>query len=109
MIESAPVVWHILLLVLLAVVQILLLLSRFSMSRRGHRKDKAPAEEPSSREESGWQGVRTELRGWMRGISQAFGKSGPGRASVGDSWLRQLSKLHPPTFKGTGTPEESET
>ena len=78
------------------------------MSRRGRRKDKAPTEEPTSREDSGWQDVQTELRGWMRGIAHAFGKSGSGRAPEGDPWLRQLSKLHPSTFKGASTPKESE-
>ena len=78
------------------------------MSRHSRRKNKAPAEEPNSREESGWQGVRTELRGWMHRISQAIGKSGSSRVFEGDPWLRQLGKLHPSTFKGIGTPEESE-
>ena len=50
----------------------------------------------------------TELQDWMHRISHAFSKSGSSEASGGDPWLRQLGKLHPPTFKGTGSVRESE-
>ena len=78
------------------------------MARHGREKDKVPTAEPNSREESGWQGVQTELRGWMHGISHAFGKGGSSGLSGGDPWLRQLSKLHTQMFKGKGTPKECE-
>ena len=78
------------------------------MPRRGCSKGKAPTEEPSAREEGEWQGVRTELWSWMHGISHAFDKSGSSGSHEGDPWLRQLGKLHLPTFKGNGSPKESE-
>ena len=76
------------------------------MPPHGRKKDIALAAEPSSREESGWQGVRTELRSWMHKISHAFGKGGFSGSFGGDPWLRQLRKLHSPTFKGKGAFEE---
>ena len=78
------------------------------MPPRGRKKDKAPAAEPSSREESRWQGVQIELQSWMHEISHAFGNGGSSGSFGGDPWLRQLSKLHPPMFKGKGAPEECE-
>ena len=77
------------------------------MSRRGRSKGKVLADESSSREESGWQGMRIELRNLVHRISHAFSKSGSSGSS-GDPWLRQLSKLRAPMFKGKGGPEESE-
>ena len=50
--------------------------------------------------------MQTELWSWMHKISHAFGKGGSSGSSGGDPWLCQLSKLHPPTFKGKGAPEE---
>ena len=44
----------------------------------------------------------------MHGISHAFRKSGSSEAFGGDPWLRQLGKLHSPTFKGIGSVGESE-
>ena len=51
--------------------------------------------------------MRAELRNLVHGISHAFGIGGSSGSS-GDLWLRQLSKLRTPTFKGKGGPEESE-
>ena len=51
--------------------------------------------------------MQAELRNLVHGISHAFGRGGS-NGSSGDPWLRQLSKLRAPTFKGRGGPKESE-